>query len=182
LIQVFVSTIVLGLGNPTWGDDSAGPRVARALGEKLSHPEVTVAEASIAGLDILELLADYDKAIIVDAIETRNGTPGTIYRLETHDIAVGVGAFPHGVDFIAALELGRRLGLSLPASVTVFAIEAGQTAFPQEECTPPVREAVPRCADMIIRELQTTNARGPLPLAVDDKPGWGGPACRSTEY
>ena len=138
-----------------WGDDSAGPRVARALRDRLLQPEVTVVEASIAGLDILELLADYDKAIIIDAIETKNGTPGTIYRLEMDDIAANYTACPHGVDFITALELGRKLGLSLPASVTIFAIEAGQTAFPQEECTPPVRTAIPLCTDMIIRELQT---------------------------
>ena len=153
--MTFMSTIILGLGNPIWSDDSAGSRVARALRDRLPQPEVTVAEASIAGLDILELLADYDKAIIIDAIETKNGAPGTIYRLEMDDIAANYTACPHEVDFIAALELGRKLGLSLPASVTIFAIEAGQTAFPQEECTPPVRAAIPLCTDMIIRELQT---------------------------
>ncbi len=149
-------TIVLGLGNPVWGDDSAGPQVARALHDRLSQPETTVAEASIAGLDILELLADYDKAIIIDAVESENGDPGTIYRLKLEDITTNPTQNPHGLDFIAAIELGRKLGLPLPASITIFAIKAGQTALPQKECTPAVRAAIPLCADIIIRELQAT--------------------------
>lgn len=169
-----MSTIVLGLGNPLWGDDSAGPRVIRTLRNRLPQTEVTLAEASIAGLDILELLADYDKAIIIDAIETGNGTPGTIYRLELDDIAINDAASPHDIDFIAALELGRKLGLSLPASVTIFAIEAGQTAFPQEECTTQVRAAIPLCADMIIGELQTKPDKRLLPLETNLKLEHGG--------
>lgn len=150
-----MSTIVLGLGNPVWGDDSAGPRVAGFLRNRLPQPEVTIAEASVAGLDVLELLADYDKAIIIDAVQSENGQPGTIYRLKPDDLTANRTAYPHEMDFIAAMELGRKIGLSLPESVTIFAIEAGQTAFSQEGCTPLVRAAIPLCADMIIRELQT---------------------------
>jgi hydrogenase maturation protease len=150
-----VKTIVLGLGNPIWGDDSAGYRIARAVSDGLIHQEVTVQEASIAGLDILELLADYNKAIIIDAIQSNNGQPGTIYRLELDDIASNHVTSPHSIDFITALKLGRKLGLPLPESVTIFAIEVGQTTFPRGECTPAVRAAIPICADIIIRELRT---------------------------
>ena len=75
-------TLVLGLGNPILSDDGIGCHVALALKEKLKEPEVDVLEASIAGLDFLDLLAHYDRAIIIDAIQTREGTPGQIYRFE----------------------------------------------------------------------------------------------------
>jgi hydrogenase maturation protease len=154
LDRTSLSTIVLGLGNPFWSDDSAGFRVASVLREAVLQPEVTVSDASISGLDILEILVDYDKAIIIDAIETQNGTPGTIYRLEMNDITVNYTTSPHGIDFIAALELGRKLGLPLPTSIIIFAIEADQTTFPQEKCTPLVDRAIPICVDMILHELQ----------------------------
>jgi hydrogenase maturation protease len=150
-----VNTIVLGLGNPFWGDDSAGIRVVRTLHDRLPHLEVTMAEASIAGIDILDLLAGYDKAIIVDAIETKDGTPGTIYRLEMKDVVANYNVCPHEMNFIASIELGRKIGLLLPTSITIFAIEVVQTALPLEECTLPVRASIPLCTDMIECELQT---------------------------
>ena len=160
-----MSTIVLGLGNPYQGDDSAGPRVARTLRDLLPSTSVIVEEASIGGLDILEVLSGYDKAIIIDAIDTEKGTPGTIYRLEMDDIAINYNVSSHEMDFITAIELGRKIGLSLPLSITIFAIETGQTAYPQKECTPPISAAIPLCADMIIRELQTKH-RQTAPAAI----------------
>ena len=35
----------------------------------------------MAGLDFLDLLAGYDRTIIIDAIQTGKGVPGQIYRL-----------------------------------------------------------------------------------------------------
>jgi hydrogenase maturation protease len=149
-----VKIIILGLGNPLWGDDSAGSRVVHVLRDRIPQMEITLAEASIAGLDILEILADYDKAIIIDAIKTKDGIPGTIYRFEIEDITTSYDACPHDLDFIAALELGKQLGLFLPESITIFAIEAEQTTFSQEGCTPKVNVAIPICADMIMHDLQ----------------------------
>lgn len=74
-------TLVLGLGNPILSDDGVGLRVAAGLEGRLGEG-VTVIEASLAGLDLLELLSGYDRAIIIDAIQTEGGQPGRIYRLD----------------------------------------------------------------------------------------------------
>jgi hydrogenase maturation protease len=112
-------------------------------------------EACVSGLDIIDVLAGYDKAIIVDAIETKDGTPGTIYRLEMKDVIANYNVCPHEMDFVASIELGRKIGLLLPTSVTIFAIEVGQTALPLKECTLPVSASIPLCTQMIECELQT---------------------------
>ncbi len=148
-------TLILGLGNPILSDDGVGCRVAAALRDRLKEPEVDVLEASIAGLDFLDLLADYDKVIIIDAIQTGEGEAGQIYRLD-------LGAFnttrhaasPHDVNFATALELGSQLGLALPSRIDIFAIEVVDTSRFSEECTPQVKEAVPLCVEMIVRELK----------------------------
>ena len=69
-----MKTIILGLGNPILSDDGVGNRVALELEDKLAQrQDVTVIETSMSGLSLIDMLAGYDKAIIVDAIQTTEG-------------------------------------------------------------------------------------------------------------
>jgi hydrogenase maturation protease len=148
-------TLILGLGNPILSDDGVGCRVAMALKERLNEPEVDVLEASVAGLDFLDMLTGYDKVIIVDAIQTGEGTPGQIYRLNPEALAnTRHAGTPHDVNFATALELGKQLGLALPPQIDIFAIEVADTSHFSEECTPEVAESIPRCVEMIVREMR----------------------------
>jgi hydrogenase maturation protease len=154
-----VSTIILGLGNPVLRDDSIGFNVARALKGKVVQPDVDVVTASVAGLDILDLLSGYEQAIIVDAIQTGEAEAGKIYRLEPETLKTSRQTTPHDIDFITALELGNKLGLDLPRKVTIFAVEAGDTSPPSEKCTPQVEAAIPLCVDMITDELSRSQEK-----------------------
>jgi len=150
-----MKTLVLGLGNPILSDDGVGLQVARELKTNLDQQEVTVEETSMAGLSLLDLLADYDRAIIVDAIQTVGGKPGQIYRLNSEALDVTRHAASlHDVNFATALELGNRLGLTLPKQIDMFAIEVADASTFGEECTPDVRQAIPVCVEMIIQELK----------------------------
>ena len=150
-----MKTVILGLGNPILSDDGVGPRVARELEGRLDQQEVTVMEASMAGLSLLDLLAGYDRAIIVDAIQTAGGKAGQIYRLDPEAFdATRHAASPHDVNFATALELGNRLGLDLPRQIVIFAIEVADASTFSEECTPEVRRAVPVCVEMVVQELK----------------------------
>lgn len=149
-----MKTLVLGLGNPILSDDGVGPQVARELEGRLDQPEVTVTETSLAGLSLLDLLVGYDRAIIIDAIQTAGGKAGQIYRLEPESFnATRHAATPHDVNFATALELGNQLNLALPRQIDIFAIEAADVTTFSEECTPEVERAIPACAEMIIQEL-----------------------------
>ena len=148
-------TLVLGLGNPILTDDGVGLQVARELDSRLDRQEVTVMETSLAGLDLLDLLADYDRVIIIDAIQTVGGKVGQIYRLKPEVFnATRHAATPHDINFATALELGNKLNLPLPRQIDIFAIEVVDTDTFGEECTPEVKKAAVACAEMIIRELK----------------------------
>ena len=109
---------------------------------------------SVAGLGLLDLLAGYDRAIIVDAIRTAGGRAGQIYRLDPETLdATRHAASPHDVNFATALELGNKLGMDLPRQIVIYAIEVADTSTFSEECTPEVATAIPACAEMIIHEL-----------------------------
>jgi len=150
-------TLILGLGNPILRDDGIGIHVARALKRLLADREdVTVAEASLGGLRLLDVLAGYDRAILVDAIKTAGGKPGTVYRLsgEQFQGCLHVSS-SHDVDLGTALATGRRLGIGLPREIRIVAIEVENVVNFGEEMTPAVAAAVPRAVQAVLQELDS---------------------------
>jgi hydrogenase maturation protease len=167
-----MKTIILGLGNPVRADDSVGLCVAQALATRLDSPEITVTEASVSGLDILDLLVGYERAIIIDAIQTRGGQPGQIYRLEPGSfVATRHSANPHSVDFATSLELGEKLGLALPREMVIFGIEVAEVNSFSEECTPEVTAAIPVCVETVLRELVRRGGENSPPFPLLAKSG-----------
>lgn len=143
------------MGNPLLCDDGVGLRVAAELKDRVNQREVTIMETGIAGLSLLDLLVGYDRAIIIDAIQTVGGIAGQIYRLDpkAFDTAVHT-ASAHGIDFTTALEFGKKLGLPLPQQIVIFAVEASDVTTFSEECTPEVRKAIPTCVEMVLKEIK----------------------------
>jgi hydrogenase maturation protease len=148
-----MSVILLALGNPNAGDDSIGNRIVSILRQKIKHPDLSIVEACVTGLDVLNLISGYDKAVIIDAIKTENGKPGTVYRFSPERIITNDKISPHEINLITALELGRQTGTEMPSKIVIFGIEASDTTGFKDECTPEVKAAIPRCVDMVIQEL-----------------------------
>jgi hydrogenase maturation protease len=129
-------------------------------------------EASVSGLDVLDLLVGYERAIIIDAIQTKGGQPGQIYPLEPGTfMATRHSANPHSVDFAIALELGERLGLALPREMVIFGIEVAEVNSFSEECTPEVAAAVPVCVEMVLQELVTRGGENSQRFSLLTKSG-----------
>ena len=149
------NTLILGMGNPLLCDDSVGLKIAAELKDKVDQSEINVMETSIAGLALLDLMVGYQRAIIIDAIQTAGGKPGQIYQLDTQAFDSARRAVsPHDIDFTTALEFGTKLGLSMPEQITIFAIETSDVTTFSEECTPAVQKAIPRCIRMVLQELK----------------------------
>lgn len=149
-----MKTLVLGMGNPILCDDGAGIWVARAVQEKLTRPDVTVEESSLAGMDLLELLSGYDRAIIIDAIQGAGLKPGRVYRFGPEALTkTRHASSPHDTNFATALELGKKLGMALPVEIVIFGIQVADVSTFSEQCTPDVERAIPRCVNRVLREI-----------------------------
>jgi len=154
--------VVVGLGNTLLSDDGVGVYVARKVEELLQGrtdpPEAEVIEAELAGLDIIEKLDGFGKAYIIDAIILEGYEPGTVFRLSPEDFRTTprLASF-HDIDLVTALELGRRLGLSMPEEVTIYAVQAEDVLTIEEKCTPKVAEVVDKLANEIVSELEGSN-------------------------
>lgn len=149
-----MKTLILGIGNTILTDDGVGCKVAQRLGKRLrGRSDITVKETSLSGLSLLEEMAGYEKLIIVDAIQTKSGKPGDIYKLAPEDFKIGHMAIIHDLGLFSALELGRKLGMDMPREVVIFAIEAKDMATFSEECTSEVKKAIPKAVDTVLREM-----------------------------
>ncbi len=152
-----MKTIIIGLGSPLLTDDSVGLKVVHELGQHVAHLQnVELAEDVRGGLHLIDLLAGYDRAVIIDAIVTGEAPPGTIRQLTPSDIPTQRSASQHDVNLPTALELGRQLGMHLPASehILLVGIEADDILTFSESCTPSVAAANPQAVAIVLEALQ----------------------------
>ncbi len=148
-------TLVLGLGNPILGDDAVGLRVARGVKARLPEgSQLDVDEDTWGGLRLMERLIGYDRAIIVDAIQT-GSAPGSLRWLPPGGIPTQRTASAHDVNLPTALSLGRQASAQLPddAHIHILAVEAASVDRFGEELSPEVERAVPRAVEEILTLL-----------------------------
>jgi len=144
-----MNTLILGIGNPILTDDGVGIKIAQKLKE--GNPELEVIETSEAGITLLDLIAGYDKLIIIDSIKTEKGKPGDLYKLEPGDLKPGKDfSSSHGIGIATAFELGQRLGYKMPKFVSIYAVNIENNSTFGEECTEEVKERIPSITKQLI--------------------------------
>ena len=149
-----MKALVLGIGNAILSDDGVGIKVAQEVGKHLHDPQIAVSETSAAGLSLLDSILGYDRVIIIDAIQTKEGKAGQIYRMKPEDFSFAKRvSSPHQINLVTALELGKMLNLVMPRRITVFAVEAKDTTTFSEKCTPDVEKAIPEVVKMVLEDL-----------------------------
>jgi len=144
--------LVLGIGNPILSDDSVGLRVASEIKKEIKG--VNVKTSSLTGLNIVELILDYDAVIIIDAICT-GGKVGEIHRLSMEDFPRSRPVTPHNIGLIEAINIGRIiLGSRVPEKIIIYAIEVEEVSTFFERPSRKVEAVVPRIVELIKREIE----------------------------
>jgi hydrogenase maturation protease len=145
-----VKTVIIGLGNTILSDDGAGIYIVRMLGGDLSGTDVAVIETESAGMNLMEMMAGYERAILVDVIQLDGEEPGTVFRLKPDDLKITPRLSScHDIDIVTAVQLGKRLGMDMPDDVVILAVQADDVLTLHEGCTPRVEEVLPRVAEEI---------------------------------
>jgi len=149
-------SLILGLGNDLLGDDGVGFVIARQAASQVP-PTCDVVESGEAGLALLELLADYEQAVILDSIQT-GAEPGTIHKLRRDDFAKIVAPSAHYAGLPEVFDLGERIGVKLPSRLLVIAVEVEDPFSFSETLTPKVENAVPAAVENALEFLGFTRA------------------------
>ena len=154
-----MKTLILGIGNPILGDDGVGFHVAQELARRVKDDAIDIEDACTGGLNLLDLMAGYDKVIIIDAIKTEQGEPGEIYQLRPEDFSTSVhlASSLHDVNFPTVLEIGNKfMPGEMPREIVIFAIEVEEIETFTEEMTTKVQEAVPQVVKLVLGEIGKT--------------------------
>ncbi len=146
-----MKTIVVGIGNPILRDDSVGIKIVEMISKEI---DVDTAILTTTNFDVLDKILGYDRAIIVDAIRMGN-EPGTIYELTIEDIFLTYSyTNTHNLTLATTLKLGYVIfPEKMPKEIKLIAVEVEDVESFGEECTPKVKEAIPKVVEMIKRDL-----------------------------
>jgi hydrogenase maturation protease len=152
-------TLLLGMGNPILCDDAVGHELTRRIAKRLGAvPGLVVeAECTVGGLNLLELVEGFDQLIVVDSIKTQGGHPGDWYGFggaSLHDTMNLSNV--HDANFATAMELGRRMGMRVPAEsdIHVFAVEVQENLTFDEHLSPKLENAVPGICEEMLGEIE----------------------------
>jgi hydrogenase maturation protease len=144
--------LVLCLGNEVLSDDSFGHKIACRLSEQYDFDGAAEVEFSpLGGLNLIDLLKDRERALIVDTIITNEVSPGTLHFVEMGYFVPSKNlTCSHEVNLPTALEFGRQLGISMPDRIDVLAVEASDIETLSEKLTAQVEEALDPAINRIL--------------------------------
>jgi hydrogenase maturation protease len=147
-----VPRLVLGIGNILLGDEGVGVRIVEALRERAMPEDVEVADGGTGGADLVDLMADRRKVIVIDAAEF-DGRPGDILRFTAADLGrrESIGLSLHDLGLAEALTMMRHLGCA-PEEVVIFGIKPKRIA-PGLDLTAEVAATVPKVIERVLEEL-----------------------------
>ncbi len=134
-------TLIHGIGNEIVTDDGIGPKLVRRLQGNLSGNGVDFETAFLGGLEVLEFIQGYQTVIFIDAIKTKDGIPGTVYKLSTEDFNNTLHlSSVHDVSFVTAVDLGKKLGLEMPEFIHIIAVEIVEDRVFDDNFSPQIKE------------------------------------------
>ncbi len=153
--------IIIGLGNPILGDDGVGWWVAKGVQKKLVERETNfdrleIQCCALGGLSLMERLAGFDRAIIIDAIQTGYRRIGQVdhYSLqELPDFSAGHMTAAHDTSLQTAMTLGREMGAELPNHLDIIGIEVEQVYEFSDSLSQEVAAAIPAAIRLVFNVL-----------------------------
>lgn len=156
-----MKTIIIGLGNPILTDDGIGVLCAFEIEKSLPAQfleDIHVTEACVGGIRLMELMEGYDRAVIIDAIISKNGqSPGTVYKMTLDDLKqispTQHSSSAHDTSLVTAIEMGNKLEIKLPAEFYIYAVEVENVEDFSDKPSPAVASAVTKVKQMVLTDV-----------------------------
>jgi len=152
--------LVLGLGNPLYGDDGLGLSALESLrGLGPFATGVDLVDGGTMGLYLIDRISGYEKVLILDSLKV-DEAPGTVVMVEGDDVATTfrtkLSAHQMGFnDLLSALTLmDRRPGEIIVIGMVPQTLELGMGL------SKPVEASIPRMAQTALLVLDRWGGRG----------------------
>ena len=146
-------TAIVGVGNPSYGDDGIGPVVARRVYDLLrGRTNIDLHEHAASGISLAERLVGYQRAVIIDALTDPQAEVGTVSRVEVQKPS-GYSLFGfHTAGFHDILALARMLGLEAPRAIVMYGIAIREPESFSENLSAELAARLPQIVKTIATE------------------------------
>ena len=151
-----MKTIILGVGNLILGDDGVGVHVSNELKKIIQKSDVIVDEAITGGMNLLDLILGYDKAIIIDAVKSNAAENGEVRRIPLSDFSTMHSCNPHDVSLIEAIDMAKKMGENkIPKDILIIGIMMKEIPCEfGENLSKEISAAVPKAVEMTLNEIK----------------------------
>jgi hydrogenase maturation protease len=145
--------VILGIGNTILSDEGVGVHAAAELARRHALPEgVQVIDGGTAGMELLDVLADVDVLLVLDAVASRHASRGVLC-LTGPEVPVFFRSklSPHQVsicDVLASLEFAGHA----PRDLVLIGVEPQNLGLGLE-LSPDVAARVPEMVAMAVVQL-----------------------------
>ena len=146
-------TLILGVGNILLRDEGIGVRVVEAMEQMGLPPGVELLDGATAGLDLLDVLADRRRVIVVDAVEG-DARPGTVLRLTPEDRVPRAGQriSLHEIGVLETLTVAKQLGIA-PQEVIIFGVRPHDVSCGLD-LSPEIGRLVPKIIELVLATVE----------------------------
>lgn len=160
------SLLILGIGNSILSDDGIGIKLIEDLQNEFKHPLIHFKTACTGGLEIVEMMQNYNDVFIVDAIKTPDGQPGNIYYYTVDDFkeTLHISSF-HDISFLIALQFMKRSGLKVPENIRIVAIEVVEDSYFSENFSSEIQKQYKNIGDKVRSYFRENLAAKHAPIA-----------------
>jgi hydrogenase maturation protease len=145
--------LILGCGNLLLQDEGFGVHLIQYLKEKDLHlsEDVELVDGGTAGYDLIGLIQQAEKAVIVDAVKA-GGKPGEIYRFGPEDFETESSPITslHEITLRDIFQIIKKLG-PLP-KIRIIGIEPKSTDC-GTELSPELKKRLPRISELVLNEI-----------------------------
>ncbi len=153
--MLYSEIVIVGCGNPLFGDDGFGPAVIEEM-EKLTLPDnVTIMDGGAGAPHFIFnfLDAEVTKKLIVVDIADFNAKPGSISKMSGQELKPGAYVDPHSWDGIDQLcRVRDRIDTTVVLCQPTKIINKGDAEVDME-LSEEVRNAIPKAIQVILESI-----------------------------
>jgi len=146
--------LVIGWGNPIFGDDGFAFRVVEKLRDVGLPEGVELKSCSSSPISVAREMLDYKKVIIVDTIRTSKSEEGKVLRVKLSDLCDSPKIInPHSLSLPAALKIFEALHPDrVPKEVLVIGVCVSHPGI-GEELSEEIEARVEDVVDLVLKEV-----------------------------